>query len=100
MIGHDLLSLAVGIVLGAVGCLTFLMRSSALSSDKDGSTATPNRRKQAVRSTLVVYEILACGLLTGALVAGDRGFLLMAVVVMLLATFALLMLWSGWESGR
>ena len=84
------LFLAIGAVVAAAGSLVFIMR--ARGSAPDG--VSDGDRRRAIRLVLITYELLAVAALAVALAVGDHSLLVMAIVLVLLASTALLAFWS------
>jgi hypothetical protein len=81
-------------VIGAVGSLVFIMRSPALSDEVDGNDRSgANRRRLAIRLTLLAFMILACTSLVVALALGGLGITVTAGSLVLVTGVALVFLW-------
>jgi hypothetical protein len=90
------LPFVVGLVLGAIGCLVFIMRSQALSDDdRSDHAAFGGRRQLAMRLALSVDVVIAFIFLVVAVVLGDIGFIVTAGILMVCASAGLAVLWSA-----
>lgn len=76
------LPIAIGAILGVVGCLVFVLRTPALSEERAGY---PRARLKVLRRILLVYAVIAVGCLIVAIAVGDPPFIWLTSAVVVLA---------------
>jgi hypothetical protein len=82
----------LGALFGAVGSLTFILRSLSDSKGRDPE-APSTQRRMALKSVTGVYALIAWGCLVVALALGDSGFIVTTALTAFIATLALLLVW-------
>jgi hypothetical protein len=87
---------AGGAIVGAVGSVVFILRSSEFRQDENRGVAAsrPGRRQLAVRIVLLVYLGMVGVALTVALAVGNVVFVATSGFLMFLVGAALVFLWS------
>jgi hypothetical protein len=85
------LPIAVGAIIGAVGSLTFIMRTHAIDEEEQAGHA--QARRSAVRLVLVIYAMIAWLCLVVAVVLGGVALIATMGILALLASAGLVRLW-------
>jgi peptidoglycan biosynthesis protein MviN/MurJ (putative lipid II flippase) len=92
MVTNTLIPVVVGLILGALGSVLFIMRSRAFTDeDRGGYSAS---RQSAVRRVLIIYAYIAAVCLVAAVAIGDFAFILLTGAMALIALAGLARLWS------
>ena len=87
------LPIGIGVIIGAVGSLVFIMRTRALSDEQDSRPATSIRRRLALRSVLIIYAIIAWICLAVAVTVGEMALIVLCGVIVLIASIGLMRIW-------
>lgn len=90
---------AVGAILGAVGCLVFIVRATS-REDRLRWSRTDARRERllAVRSVMVVFAVIAWSCLILAIIIGEAAFTALTGATALISAAGLIYVWT-WRGG-